>query len=412
MLSRLFRAKNSGALFALALFLGYCVLPIWIMVGGRGSLNWLLPVLAAVSAGIILTVTSLPFGRKRVRFLRVALDLNVLLIFAWIPFVAFVAVAFLTADKLPIIAAINGMSAGEIAVLREKFLKAREGWQSMLVYINAMLTGALIPYTLSLMFLNRMRLRWLFFLFFVFYCVSFMEKAFFLKCALPFLYLVIQKKIRTPFKAVYILTGVVGLLLAVTFLSMSRDAEPDTRGNYYSMYFIPRGPFEHLTWRSVVVPLLTASDALDVFEQRFGGQPLHGATSSLLAAGLGMERVPFERLVFEWQWGQNETSTGSANSVFLTEAFVNFGYVGVVFFSILIALIFLLFQRSEDEAFRSLWVLFAFGLYNAGLIGLLLSNGFLLLFLLAFFIKIRVRTKKITSDLATPHHLEISPKHS
>ena len=83
--------------------------------------------------------------------------------------------------------------------------------------------------------------------------------------------------------------------------------------------------------------------------------------------------------------------TGSSNSVYFTEAFVNFGWIGLLVFGYVVGLLMRLFAMSRDEAFRALWPLFALGIYTSGLIGLLLSNGFVLLFALALFVKFRVR---------------------
>jgi hypothetical protein len=97
------------------------------------------------------------------------------------------------------------------------------------------------------------------------------------------------------------------------------------------------------------------------------------------------------------QWGQNETGTGSSNSVYITEAFVNFGWIGVVIFSIFIGRSLKWFARSRDEAFRSIWPLYVMGLYSAGLFGQLLSNGFILLLALGLFVSIRAPARSETS---------------
>ena len=108
-----------------------------------------------------------------------------------------------------------------------------------------------------------------------------------------------------------------------------------------------------------------------------------GATSTVIAGLTGKEKIQFERDVFAAQWGQNETGTGSSNSLYVTEAFVNFGHAGVVIFSVLVGLILRFFAQSKDEAFRSLWMLFALGVYTAPLTGMLFSNGFLVLMLIS-----------------------------
>ena len=74
----------------------------------------------------------------------------------WAVFVVFVFTSWATADEIPLLAVFRGADADTIAVLREQFLKAREGWQASFVYINAVLSGALIPYSIALMFLLRL----------------------------------------------------------------------------------------------------------------------------------------------------------------------------------------------------------------------------------------------------------------
>jgi hypothetical protein len=59
----------------------------------------------------------------------------------------------------------------------------------------------------------------------------------------------------------------------------------------------------------------------------------------------------------------------------------------VILFSLAIGLIFRLFWKTKDLAFQSLWLLFAMNVYLAGLVGTLLSNGFILVLFLAVFVR-------------------------
>lgn len=91
--------------------------------------------------------------------------------------------------------------------------------------------------------------------------------------------------------------------------------------------------------------------------------------------------------------GQNFTGTGSSNALYIIEAFINFGFYGVILFSIIIGLVFRFFRESDDPAFKSIWPLFTFGVLVSGLLGQLFSNGFLLLFILIIFINIKYENK-------------------
>lgn len=307
----------------------------------------------------------------------------------WSIFVLYVFVAWFTAPQIPLVAALTGADPATIAMLRELFLKAREGWQAAFVYVNAILTGALIPYSLALMFVRGTRGRWLAIGFFLVYSLSFVEKAFFLKAMLPLLVLVAQGTIKTRLKAPKLLLIIVGLLFFITAASGSGSYEDITGASFFSVNYVPQGVVQHIVWRLIAIPFLTAIDTIRVFHEHFDAQFFWGATSSFVSRIFSMERIELERLVFEAQWGQNITGTGSSNAVYIMEAFVNFGWFGVFIFSFTIGLLMRLFAVSRDEAFRAQWPLFALNLYSAGLIGLLLSNGFILLFSMALFMRLR-----------------------
>jgi hypothetical protein len=97
--------------------------------------------------------------------------------------------------------------------------------------------------------------------------------------------------------------------------------------------------------------------------------------------------VQFERAVFEFEWSQNATGTGSSNSIFFIEAFVNFGILGVVAFSIIAGAWLGFLARSPDPALVALWPLYLFAIYCGGLIGTLFSNGFVAVAILSLFVR-------------------------
>ncbi|WP_176062230.1 hypothetical protein [Anaeromyxobacter diazotrophicus] len=381
------RVEWSGAIFASAIALAYVVVPLAVYLAGLENEYFLqLAKLGAVGAACVLIGTRLPFFDRlnRSEDQKRVLGMEPFLAAVWGGFLVFVVLVCVTAERIPFVAALQGADRETISTLREQFLKAREGWQASFVYVNAALAGALVPYSLALLLLHRHRFRWLFFGFFLVYCISFVEKSFFLRAAIPLLYLTVQRRIASLIRPGLVLAGGLALLLLVTVASGIGTSDSDRGGDeYFSATYIPEGPLGMLGWRAVAIPVITAADALRVFEQEYSSTLLMGATSSLLAGTFGLERVKFERDVFAAQWGQNETETGSANSVFLTEAFVNFGWVGAVVFSLFVGVLFRIFARSQDEALRALWMIFAYALYAAPLIGILFSNGYALVLLLS-----------------------------
>jgi hypothetical protein len=379
MLRLITKADYAAVWLACGLAVAYALIPAVVQVATGVNIFDDLIVLALVSSALLLLGAWLPlFDWIHSSFApRIAIDAERVCVVVWAMFVAFATVVWVTAPTIPLIAAMTGADAQTIAVTRELFLKARTGWQGSFVYINALFTSALLPFTLAVLFLRRSPYRWPCFLFFFLYSISFVEKAFFLKAAMPVAYLALQGEIRTFVRGNVLLLGIVGVMLILTRVSAGVDPGPDlTSGDFFSMRFVPRGSANKAIWRAVAVPVVTAADGVRLFNEDFAGQPLGGATSSLVSALLGQKRVAFERLTFASEFGQNETGTGSANAVYFVEALVNFGWAGVVVFSLVIGVIMRAFARTRNEALRSLWVLFALGVYSSGLIGVLLSLGF------------------------------------
>ena len=392
MLRALTSAYAPRILFPLAVLLGYSLLPLGLTLAGFTHSHFLkLATLAAIAAVALWIGALLPFPLHR--FGKVSIRPELFLLAVWIAFFSFIALAWVTAEKIPVIASFQGADANTIAILRERFLKARVGWQASFVYINAIFVGFLIPYCIALMFLCRFKLRWICFGVFLVYTLSFAEKGMFFKAVVPLFYLVVQRQVRSLVRPSMLVAAILGLLALVTAVSRLGEGYETNDVGFFSARYVPSTPIDYMVWRAVAIPLITAADALVVFQEHFAGQPLHGATSSLLTRLSSVEIVPFERFVFAEQWGQNETGTGSANSVYLTEAYVNFGVAGVVLFSLFIGAVLRLFSISRDHAFQSVWLLLCLNLYYAGLIGTLLSNGFLLLMSTAILVRFKTPSR-------------------
>jgi hypothetical protein len=162
--------------------------------------------------------------------------------------------------------------------------------------------------------------------------------------------------------------------------------------DFFKTTYKASGPTNYVVWRAIAVPIFTAADTLRVFAERFGGEPLWGATSSFLAAIFSQDRVVLEKFVYEYQFGWNELA--NANAVFFAEAFANFHWYGVVLFSMFVGQSLRWFRKSDDIAFKALWMNYCFALSIAGLIGTMLSNGYSLIFFLALFCSLRT-TKQV-----------------
>ena len=381
---------RSGYVFSGAILFGYGIVPLWFYLSLNISGDYLQLALIAMLAAVAIVIGFLGHRNPIEEAGKLPITLEAFTALVWVPFLLIAVLILATAPAIPLVTALQGGSADLIALQREEFLKSREGFAAVFVYLHAFFTGALVPYSIALMFIHKFRWRWILTALALLYTISFVEKAFFLKVALPLIYLFGTGAVRSRFGPKTTVAMAAAILVFVTTVSGSgSDPGIGNSADFLSANYSPTGPIDHIIWRSLAVPVFTAADALHVFATYFNGEWLWGATSSFFSSIFGQNRIAFERLVFEAQWGQNETGTGSSNSVYFTEAFVNFGWVGVIVFSFFIGRVLTWFARSRDGAFRAIWPLFVMGLYSAGLIGSLLSNGFLLMLLIGLFIHIR-----------------------
>lgn len=334
-------------------------------------------------------------------------------VIVWGTFMVFLVITFTTAPSVPLLSAIGGADAAELSLQRGDFLKARTGIEAALIYVSTLFVSALLPYSLAKLFIKKSRLRFVLLLLFLAYSLSFLQKALFINVVFPLLYLAARNRNANTKRIMAIVFGSGILLYLVTLLAFGSpdDVSPDpgggvvTGGDFFGASYLPSNALEHLIWRSTAVPMFSASDTLLVHNEQFGAQLLWGATSSFFAGVLGLERVPMERLVSEYEWGWNDIA--NSNAVYVTEAFVNFGWIGVVAFSLFVGQSLRWFRRSRDEAFKSLWTIYCLAVFTSGLIGTLLSNGYLLIFFMALMVRLKDRgiTRRArAATFAPPEH--------
>lgn len=345
--------------------------------------------LALFSALTVFVASKVKIVGKLPRLKPIAIDQDRFLGAVFSAFFLLAAYILFTAPGIPLIAWASGADQETLVLLREEFLKARVGWEAALPYMNSVFAGVFIPYAIAQMFLNKHRLRWLVFTAFFLYCVVFIEKVFFFKAVVPLLVIQLSSQ-NFSWRAIGVL--VLGSLLSVFGLGIVSGFGEGEGGGigaaYFSNSYRPVGTLEYLLWRAFSVPAFTAADSLAYFFEVLRGNHFLGATSGFVSYFFDQDRVYFEREVFEYQWGQTETGTGSSNAVYFVDAFVNFGFVGVFVISIMVAVILRHMGQTRDTALYCLWPLAAFGFYVSGFIGNLLSGG--LLFIILFSICFRL----------------------
>lgn len=389
----IFSPKNGLSIFMAAVGLVYGLIPLIIFLFFRG--NEAFGLLAAITGvalismwlGACIPIFDFRFS-KTARCFRISPEKFIF--FSFFVFLIFLVITFATAPTVPILSALNGAESNDLSAERGAFLKGREGAELILLYMSTFLVNTIVPYSIVLLYERGSSKRYLAtFLFFIF-CISFMQKSLFLNCLLPILAFLADKRRLNNRILFLILAGAFSILMITTYLSL-RGEQMDqyiSEGGYFSASYAPHSPFEYFLWRSVSVPVFTATDTLIVHEEQFRGNNLWGATSSFISGIFGLERINIERYVFEYQFGSwNEVA--NANAVFIIDAFVNFGWLGVILFGVFVGLVFRWFRLSDDVAFRSLWTIFAFVLFSAPLIGMLLSNGFAYMLFHALFIRVK-----------------------
>ena len=325
-------------------------------------------------------------------FPKLKLDFASFIFWVFCLFILVVFIVFITAPRIPLIESLRGATEEELTQYREDFLKARTGWEASLGYIISLINGAILPYLISLAFLKEYRYRFVYAFIFFMYCISFLEKAYFLKLAIP-LFFVLYHKSKN--KKLFLIQGVIGVSLIISFmfvLAGLRGPGVVRDEDFFSILYVPTNTFERIMWRAAVVPIITALDGVRVFLTDLNGQYLMGSSSSVIAFITGTERVNFERLLYQTQFGGTET--GNANQYYVIEAFINFGYTGVLLFSFVVGSLIKFSIRSGDRVLLAIMPLLIYNLYSAGLIGTMLSNGFILLFLMSKFISLNAESSQ------------------
>lgn len=397
---RLLDSRNGLALFCLAIGIVYCLVPLIGYLAfpvGEAFLQLAAISLCAIVAMLLGGKVRLLDHRFRRQAPRLFVSSRTFVTITWGLFALFIIVTFATAPSIPFVSALQGVSAIELSQERGDFLKGREGAGIALLYISTFLTNTLVPYSIVLLYAGSSKWRHAAALAFFLFCLSFMQKALFLNLVLPMVaYLALSRQLSNKTFVSFTLGSII-LLIAVTFLSLGGGDGAETDfdvSDYLSAQYSPSGALDYFLWRAIAVPVFTATDTLVVYADIFRSTPLLGATSGIVSLIFGIERINIERFVFEYQFGSwNEIA--NSNSVFVADAYVNFGWLGVVIFGLLIGQFFRWFRLSHDIAFRSIWLSFSFLLFTGSLIGTLFSNGFLLFFLLGLMVKVPVRSREM-----------------
>jgi hypothetical protein len=165
-----------------------------------------------------------------------------------------------------------------------------------------------------------------------------------------------------------------------------RVASLTDRHNYQFMLTDLQEPsvFGYMANRILWIPFVTAYDTLLYWRLSSNSTMLHVGTNRHLAKLFGEDFANLEKRVFMFQFHSGEETTGNANAFYVAEAYVAYGFVGVILFSVLTGAIFGQIIRGEAAPFICAMPVVALGLISVSLISTLFSGGLLLLLILAF----------------------------
>lgn len=345
--------------------------------------------------------------------------------------------ALVTSEKIALWEAIKGSSVDDLAFAREALFKSRLGWERGLIYANAIFSSALLPFALAVCYIEKKAYRHILLIAFAVSLAPTLEKALILKALFPLIFLGLNGYF--PCRRVLQIAMVAVAIIAATIIfskmgqasyiaqndvtirllqeqknsilaSKESVQNPLTVGaavdgvvesgiqkklNYYlwvdkylhKYNVFGDGQLQYVINRIFWIPYVTAYDWLGYFYEKLGGNYLYGRTSAVLSRIGGNDPFPMENEVFKYQFGESGPKTAAANATFLVDAFVNFGWVGVVVYASLFALVTWMIMVQANPAMQACYYYFTLQVSMGGLSGVLFSNGLLLLVCLAFFVR-------------------------
>lgn len=304
----------------------------------------------------------------------------------------------LTSEQIPLFMVFRGATVDELAKSREMFLRAREGWETILVYINAIFIMALVPYCVASLFYVRHKFRFYFLLLFLFSLTLTLEKSVAVMALIPIIILNVNssKILKSKKNSFGLIVVLIIFIAAVSFLA--RGGLKDEDSTAPELESASSMPVEYqlfkcdsqlcyvanrITW----IPYATAIDWLRYQDMELKGDYALGRSIGLVASIIGQPKINLEREVFGFQWGQNETGTGSANTVYFVDAFVNFSWFGVILYAAVLALIVKIIFVSDNIPVKCTSFVSLFYLGVNSLPPMLFSGGLIVIVLLALFFR-------------------------
>lgn len=331
-------------------------------------------------------------------FLKVRLKWQAITLLVFLVYFSVIIYACFTAPGIALVAALKGVPMGELSGLREEFLRTREGWEKGLNYIYSICITSLVPFAIAKMFVVKARFRFFMLFAFLLSLALTLEKGRTVVAMLPLVVLYVNSgDHKKAYRAIYALVLIVGLISIVARGGLTSNEATTTSAalegvpEQYNLFKGESGQGYYIMNRVGYIPYITAIDWLNYREQVLRGDDVNGRSIGIVAFLLDQEKINLEREVFAFQWGQNDTGTGSSNTAYFVDAYLNFGVFGVIIYSLILSFIVRIVVISNDAALISCLSIPLLYVCFTSLPAVLFSGGLGFLFILALMFKIDSR---------------------
>jgi len=348
---------------------------------------------------------------------------------AWVAVVLYgitILIASLTTEHTPLGAALLGGDKLEIARARAEFLADRQGLETLLRYSALILGKSVMPFIVLYLFYRES--SWRYFGLFALLCALLvaLEKSAAIYAFLPILlFFVIRKKwsMLVPHTLALIFCIAFWTFLASGALAKDQQSiykpsvsaseqvveksgwpafsaggtsEDWERMNLIVIFIkgsdnpllklINKTPsLSFMINRVVWIPYITAYDWLRFHDQVLKGRLTYGQQISGLGWALGKPKLQLEQMVYDFQLGAPEAGSGAANTIFLADAKLAFGWVGVVAYCVLFAFLSAVIFSSTNEVIKISSVTCFYTVALSPLTATFLSGGLLFILFMALF---------------------------
>lgn len=332
-------------------------------------------------------------------------------------------VAALTVEHTPLGAAWLGGSELDIARARAEFLATRQGPEALLRYAALILGKSVMPFIVLYLFYRESRWRYLALLALLCGLLLALEKSAAIFAFLPILLLLVVR--RAWRLALAHALALVFCIAAWTYLASgafhkgqggvyqtpvpaaaqttksgwpefpSGGSRADAERVYLVNYLLERSkvsiffnqiPKSMLMINRVLwIPYATAYDWLRFQDQVLKGELTYGQQIGALSWLLGKPRLQLEQMVYDFQLGQPQAGAGAANTIFLADAKLAFGWLGVVLYCALFAFLAAAIFSSANEVAKIASVTSFYTAALSPLTATLLSGGLLFFLFMALF---------------------------